>query len=308
MAIRKFVILVAGHDIDGDPGAIGQGTQENIETVQIVDRVHALLAPHPNIVVVTVPHNLDYVDSTNWINKAYKNLDDGVIVEVHKNSAAGSATGIETFTGLGPDALTTKLATKVNDAQVASTGLRNRGVKQGNFYLITMSNQRAVLTESGFIKDDGVNDEWDAKYANGIANGICDFFGEARPKVNVPLPAPVPTPPPAPLPAAPKPVLYHVIVDGKQVGAYSNIGNAYNKWNITGRKGIIRDGAGADITNAVATQFTPAPVVPEPVVVPVPEVKPPVIDIDYAKENNGLLKTIMAKFEKLLSLFNFGGK
>lgn len=181
MAIRKLVILVAGHAIGGDPGAIGQGVKEADETVQIVDRAYNLLAPHPNIIVVVVPHNLDYVASTNWINANYKNLDDGIIVEVHKNSASVVAHGIETFTGIGPDASTARLAGLVNGNIVNQTGLPNRGVKQGAFYLITDSNQRAVLTECGFINGDPVNDDYDAKYARGIANGVCDFFGEVRP-------------------------------------------------------------------------------------------------------------------------------
>lgn len=182
MAIRKMLILVAGHG-GGDSGAIGQSKTEANETIDIVNKVYDLLAPHPDILVERVPHELDYVASTNWINSHYKNLDDGVIVEVHKNSFSAPANGIETFTGINPDATTTRLATLVNNAQVQATGLRNRGIKQGSFYLITASNQRAVLTESGFISNGGdpVGDAANKKYALGIANGVCDFFGVARP-------------------------------------------------------------------------------------------------------------------------------
>lgn len=187
MAIRKMLILVAGHG-GGDPGAQGQGTVEANETINIVDKVYDILAPHPDILVEKVPHNLDYVASTNWINANYKNLDDGVIVEVHKNSFGAPATGIETFTGIGPDSLTARLATLVNNGQVETTGLRNRGIKQGGFYLITNSNQRAVLTESGFVSNGGdpVGEAANKKYAQGIANGVCDFFGIARPNVTPP--------------------------------------------------------------------------------------------------------------------------
>jgi hypothetical protein len=199
MAIRKLVILVAGHG-GGDPGSLGQGTTEANETIQIVDRAYNMFAAHPNILVEKAPHADDYVASTNWINANYKNLDDGVIVEVHKNKTAG-ATGIETFTGLGPDDTTVRLATLVNNGIVATTGLRNRGVKQGGFYLITATNQRAVLAECGFMDDDPLNDDADEKYARGIYNGVCDFFGEAR----VAAPTPAPTPAPAPVVTPPKP-------------------------------------------------------------------------------------------------------
>lgn len=202
MAIRKFVILVAGHG-GGDPGAYGQGTNEAHETIQIVNKAAAMFAPHPNITVVTTPHEHDFQASTNWINSYYKNLDDGVIVEVHKNSFAGTATGIETFTGLGPDATTVRLATLVNNGMVAETGLKNRGVKQGNFYLITASNQRAVLAECGFIGTDPVGDDADTKYARGIYNGVCDFFNEPRTTAPIGTPKPTPAPKPAPLPPPP---------------------------------------------------------------------------------------------------------
>lgn len=214
MAIRKFVILVPGHG-GTDPGAHGQGTNEATETKQIVTKAAALFAPHPNITVVTTPFENDFVADTNWINANYKNLDDGVIVEVHKNSFAGTATGIETFTGLGPDDTTVRLATLVNNGIVAETGLRNRGVKQGNFYLITATNQRAILAECGFIGTDGVDDATDAKYARGIYNGVCDFFGESRNASPTPAPAPQPVPVPVPTPVptpTPTPVVVPPVV------------------------------------------------------------------------------------------------
>jgi len=214
MAIRKFVILVAGHSPQ-DPGALGQGSTEAHETIQITDRVHRMLIPHPNIYVEVVPHSLDFVASTNWINARYKNLDDGVIVEIHKNSTVG-ATGIETFTGIGPDNWTMKLATDINNNLVAKSGLRNRGVKHSPFYLITNTNQRAVLVEAGFMQADPIDDAADARYALGIAKGVAAFFGE-----------PLTVTPPAPkLPVSkrvpnavklPTPILFRVKPDTAQV-------------------------------------------------------------------------------------------
>lgn len=221
MAIRKFVILVAGHG-GGDPGAPGQGTNEATQTIQIVDRAYDLFAAHPYITVERVPHSLDYVESTSWINDNYKNLDDGVIVEVHKNSGPATATGIETFTGLGPDDQTLNLATRVNNGIVAASGLRNRGVKQGAFYLITETNQRAVLAECGFMGDDPVGDEADQKYATGIYNGVCDFFGEAR---NTPAPSPTPAPPVV-IPPIPTPVIPPVVVTPLPCSTYTEADRA----------------------------------------------------------------------------------
>ena len=259
MAIKKYVILIAGHSPGTDPGSQGQGRNEADETIQITDRVADLLLPHPNIYVDTVPHNLDFVDSTTWINARFPGLDDGINVEIHKNSTAG-ATGVETFTGVGPDAETSRLATSINNELAGVSGLRNRGVKQGNFYLITNSNQRAVLVEAGFMQQDPLDDAADARYAEGIANGICDFFGEPRPAaVNIPVITPIP-------PTATPDHLYRLKIDGVQKGAYSSDKNAYSGWEFYGSKGVITL-AGNDVTTAVIQKYKPAPV-PTPAPIP----------------------------------------
>lgn len=238
MAIRKMLILVAGHG-GGDSGAVGQGKTEANETIDIVNKVYNLLAPHPDILVERVPHELDYVASTNWINANYKNLDDGVIVEVHKNSFSAPANGLETFTGLNPDATTTRLATLVNNGQVASTGLRNRGVKQGSFYLITASNQRAVLTESGFISNNGdpVGDAANKKYAVGIANGVCDFFGVARPTT------------------APKPVITTKDITSTTVTPFARI-QRQDETLLAGETKITQVGVNGSITTVWTVTYT----------------------------------------------------
>ncbi len=256
MAIQKYVILIAGHSPNADPGALGQGSTEANETVQITNRVADLLLPHPNIYVDVVPHNLDYVDSTTWINSRLPNLDDGINVEIHKNSTIG-ATGVETFTGLNPDGETHRLATNINNELARVSGLRNRGVKSASLYLITNSNQRAVLVEAGFMQADPIDDSADARYAEGIANGICDFFGEARPaQVNVPVITPIP-------PAATPDQLYRLKHGDVQKGAYSNDKNAYSGWEFYGRVGVITL-AGKDVTSQVVDKYKPAPT-PAPV-------------------------------------------
>ena len=207
MAVRKFVLLVAGHDIDGDPGSVGQGSTEAKETVQITDKVYNLLASHKNILVERVPHTMDYVDSVNWANKLYKNLTDGIVVEIHKNSFNRSASGNEVLIPAGSDATSKKLANAIQSQLTAQTKLPNRGVKErGDLYLIREINMYACLVEAGFIDKDPISDAFDDKYARGIANGICDFFGESRPGAT---PAPKPTPAPAPKPT-PQPTVSYV--------------------------------------------------------------------------------------------------
>lgn len=290
MAIKKYVILIAGHS-PADPGAMGQGKKEADETIQITNRVRDLLLPHPNVYVDVVPHNLDFVDSTNWINARYPGIDDGINVEIHKNSTAG-ATGVETFTGLGPDSITTRLATLINNELARVSGLRNRGVKQGNFYLITNSNQRAVLVEAGFMQMDPLDDAADARYAEGIANGICDFFGEPRPSAITKPPVVNPIPP-----TATPDQLYRLKHGATQKGAYSSDKNAYSGWEFYGKTGTIWL-AGKDVTAEVIAKYTPKPT-------PAPEPVPTVPSRDDQQDAEiASLKALLNKVVEYLSKLN----
>jgi hypothetical protein len=282
MAIQKYAILIAGHS-PADPGAQGQGRNEADETIQITNRVHDLLLPHPNVFVDVVPHNLDYVDSKNWINSRLPNLDDGINVEIHKNSTVG-ATGVETYTPLSPDADTTRLATCINNELARTSGLRNRGVKQGGFYLITNTNQRAVLVEAGFMQQDPLDDAADARYAEGIANGICDFFGEPRPSALVKPPVLNPIPP-----TATPDQLYRLKHGDVQKGAYSSDKNAYSGWEFYGKTGTITL-AGKDVTAEVVEKYRPKPT-PTPTPVPTVPSRDDLQDAEIAGLK-ALIKTI----------------
>src|SRR6187402_3146062 len=112
MAIQKRVILAAGHG-GGDNGAQGQGTTEAHETVQITDRVAAYLRDK-GIDVQVVPHSLNLGATIDWINARFKNLNDGLAIEIHKN--AGGGTGSEVWTPSYPDDTSKDEATKITNA------------------------------------------------------------------------------------------------------------------------------------------------------------------------------------------------
>lgn len=189
MAIQKRVILAAGHG-GGDNGAVGQGTTEANETVQITDRVAAILR-NAGVDVVVVPHSLNLGPTIDWINARYKGLGDGLSIEIHKNSGGG--TGSEAWAPSYPDATSRANAQKIADAMAAATGQRNRGVKEaqnnrwGRLGFTDDTNTYALLIEAGFIDVDPVDDNADAKYAQGIAQGVLNIFGSTAV-------APAPTP------------------------------------------------------------------------------------------------------------------
>lgn len=179
MSIQKRVILAAGHG-GGDNGAVGQGVFEANETVQITNKVAEVLR-NKGVEVVLVPHSLNLGPTIDWINARYKGLNDGLAIEIHKNSGGG--TGSEVWTPSYPDATSRSNAQKIADAMAAATGQRNRGVKEaqnnrwGRLGFTDDTRPYALLIEAGFIDVDPVDDNADSKYAQGIAQGILNIFG-----------------------------------------------------------------------------------------------------------------------------------
>lgn len=210
MAIQKRVILAAGHG-GGDNGAAAQGTTEAHETVQITNKVADILRGK-GVEVVLVPHSLNLGPTIDWINARYKGLEDGLAIEIHKNSGGG--TGSEVWTPSYPDATSKANAKAIADALAAATGQRNRGVKEaqhnrwGRLGFTDDTRTYALLIEAGFIDVDPVNDAADSKYAQGIANGILKIFGST---------AVAPTPAPAnPAPARKSnETVAQEVIDGK---------------------------------------------------------------------------------------------
>lgn len=193
MAIAKRIILAGGHG-GGDNGAVGQGTTEAHETIQITDKVADILRKK-GVEVVVVPHALNLGATIDWINARYKNLNDGVAIEIHKNSGGG--TGSEVWTPSYPDATSKSNAQAIADALAVATGLRNRGVKfaqnnrWGRLGFTDDTHTYALLVEAGFIDVDSNDDNADSKFAQGIAQGILNIFSGAKAEAPAPVqPAP----------------------------------------------------------------------------------------------------------------------
>lgn len=283
------VILVAGHALGGDPGAVYQNFKEAEEVAKIVDKAAAILAPHPTVAVDVVPHNFDMVDSVAWINKRYQwDGSDTIVADIHLNSSTDVARGVETWVGDRSYPEGARLGQTIQNAMVESTGLINRGVKETAWYVIRECNPLGVLVECRFINGDENSDAANEKAAWGLANGICDYFRQPRPTKSTPAPTPKPTPAPTPV-TEPK-QLYHVMLNGKQLGAYSVDKNAYRTWK-SNAGSIVLDWNGKDVTGQLATKYDAPVVVPDPIT--------PVVD--YDKENNSLLKTILELLTALIT-------
>ena len=188
--INRKVFIVAGHDIDGDPGATYGQLREAQETVQIAYQLNSILKQYP-IEVIVDQYTNDMFESVNFVNSQCSGIDDGVVIDIHKNSFSAPAYGLETWIMRDSDNETISLGTCIQEESINTTNLVNRGVKNENWYVITNAKCRGALVECGFINADPNGDDYDYKYALGIARGLLRFFG-----IPFELPKPVVVPEP----------------------------------------------------------------------------------------------------------------
>lgn len=195
--MRQLAILSAGHG-NGDPGAVGQGTTEAEQTVILTNRVADLLRSWGCAVDVE-PHDVgDLVAEINWVNARYKGINDGLAVQIHKNSGGGH--GAEVWAPSYADATSTNQAQIIANAIAAETGLPNRGVKfaqnnrWGRLGWTDDTNTYALLVEANFIDSDPLDPGTNERTAQGIAKGIMQVFGLGIPQPPAPQPEPTPDP------------------------------------------------------------------------------------------------------------------
>lgn len=106
-----------------------------------------------------------------------------LFVSIHYNAYKGvwgTHGGIDTFHF--PNSVEgKKVAAFVQNEIIRETGLRNRGVKSANFYVLRKTTMPAILVECGFMDNLQeaklmLNELHQMNCARGIAKGICKYF------------------------------------------------------------------------------------------------------------------------------------
>jgi N-acetylmuramoyl-L-alanine amidase len=80
-----------------------------------------------------------------------------VFISIHNNAGPIAARGTETWSAVDDD-LGNALGRYVQQAMIEQTGLKNRGAKETDFYVLKWSNMPAILIEGAFLTN-----RWDAK-------------------------------------------------------------------------------------------------------------------------------------------------
>lgn len=207
--------LDAGHGLHTSGKQTPDGIKEWTLNDKVRDKVVKILSSY-ECEIIHVDHNEGETDESlsNRLNE-YSKAGVNAFVSIHHNAYTGkwnNATGVETYTDNNPTPEDLRLANCIHTRFVEYTGLKNRGIKRSNFYVINQNRIPAVLTEGGFM--DGTidykvitSDEGQMAYAKAVAEGLIEFLGLKKKE-------------------APKEVTTNNVLYRVQVGAYSKKENA----------------------------------------------------------------------------------
>ena len=193
-ADAKSILLDAGHGGD-DVGATRDGVFEKDLTLQLVLMYRKVLEEKGAIVILPRATDLR-LGLDERVGTIQKHRPD-VAISAHINSSEGEtkATGIETYYTT-PESK--PLAEFIHKAVLKSTGAKDRGIHQNNFYIPKNSPVPTILLEHGFINNSDErkllsSPEYQRKFADGLEQGLEDYFKSLEKKTS-PAPSSTPTP------------------------------------------------------------------------------------------------------------------
>ena len=188
------IALDAGHGLKTSGKQTPDGIKEWTLNDKVRDKVVKILSDYDCEIIHTDGNEgkTDEALGTRLAN--YKNAGVSAFVSIHHNAYTGkwnSATGVEVFTDKNPTAKDKKLAESIYGRLVKYTGLKGRGIKKEDWWVINQNTIPAVLVEGGFM--DGKNDykvitsdAGQTAYAKAVAEGLIEFLSLKKKKVEKP--------------------------------------------------------------------------------------------------------------------------
>ena len=188
----KVIVIDAGHG-GNDSGAIGPtGVMEKTVTLNIALRLQKLLEAEGATVYMT--RSTDTEVSPKGANASdieelqarcdvANNHDADIFISIHNDSFTnGAAKGTTGYYYSRGSAKSRDLADKVRSGVIDQIGTQSRGTQSCNFYVVKHTDMPATLVEVAFISNPEEekllnSDDGAQKAAQGIADGIADYFG-----------------------------------------------------------------------------------------------------------------------------------
>ena len=293
MATKK-IGLDAGHGLYTAGKQTPNGIKEWILNDAVRDRVVAILADY-DCEIVNTDNDEGGVDEsleTRWW--AYINAGVDAFVSIHHNASASTwqnVTGVEVYIDTKATDQDSLLAYMIYNRLVPYTGLRGRGVKLKDFYVINQNYVPAVLVEGGFMNGNNdykviTSEAGQDAYARAVAEGLIEFLA---------LEKKAPPAPPAPVePAKPSvdEVAQQVIADLTEAGYDPAAVLSKAMELLTPKK-----------EEEPAPAPAPAPVEPEPTPMPEPEPEKPTVT--YFPKYTGTSNSITAALKAVGAASSF---
>ncbi|MBO5651512.1 MAG: N-acetylmuramoyl-L-alanine amidase, partial [Selenomonas sp.] len=188
----RKIVLDPGHG-GSDSGAIGPtGVMEKSVTLRVANELKRLLVQEGAEVYMTRSADIEVSKKRAKATDIEelqarcdvaneKNAD--IFISIHMDSFTSSAAHGTTgyYYSLG-DKRSRKLADKIRIGIIDQLGTQSRGTQSCNFYVVKHTDMPATLVEIAFISNESEEKLMDSedgirKAAQGIADGIADYFG-----------------------------------------------------------------------------------------------------------------------------------
>lgn len=172
----KVIVIDPGHG-GYDNGASGRVHKEKTLNLQSAQELKILLQNAGAKVIMTRSSDL-YLSLSQRVDISHKVKADAFI-SIHYNSFSASSSGLVSF--YYNSSKDRALAQSLHEGLVSQTGLRNLGVKYGNYHVLRTNKQPSALLELGFLSNPNeekhiATKDYQKKAARGIYEGLNKYF------------------------------------------------------------------------------------------------------------------------------------
>jgi N-acetylmuramoyl-L-alanine amidase len=179
----RIIVVDAGHG-GTDPGTMKEKTYEKNIVLSVAKKLKQKLESAGAKVIMTRESDV-YKTLEERVQIAKNNYAE-LFVSIHVNSASPSASGTEIYydTSKNPNGYESYLLAKAIQQQIVSNAsMKDRGVKDYNFYVVRNNNVPSVLIELGFITNNSdyqklTSDYYQNIFAQSIYNGIVQYYSQ----------------------------------------------------------------------------------------------------------------------------------
>lgn len=176
--------LDAGHGMYVKGKQTPDGIKEFKLNDKVCDKITSILKSY-DVEIIRTDNNEGYIDESLSSRLArYKKEKVDAFVSIHHNAFGdgwSNATGVEIYVDKKPTSKDMKLAQCIYNRLVKYTGLKGRGIKKENFYVVNQNTIPAVLVEGGFMTNREnykvvTSDVGQTAYARAVAEGLIEFL------------------------------------------------------------------------------------------------------------------------------------